>query len=364
MATRPTGQIQVPSLRELRAPTLSHVTEAPALAATLAQSVRASLESGTRFPHTLLVGPPDSGKQGLASTVADELGVPLVTVSMEGMQGPNELHDILVTVPSGAVVLVGSLEANWHISEELCRVARGQRVRKMPQVPWDIPGEGWKQDAAEEPYKDFTIIATTRDKDAENYILTGWAELVLYTSRTKETEVTRIDRALRRSGISADKEALARFAEFAVTSEVRTLRLARAVALWAIQHESPRLDAEAADRALGELIELLVGPERRRKTPEGKLVGVPRPGSGWNGDAEGEAKQSKSGGRGPTPMEVALMLFGVAVLLAVVVASGVLVGARIDRWIDGRNDRQATPAAESAETPTDGSVETATGSPG
>jgi hypothetical protein len=40
-------------------------------------------------------------------------------------------------------------------------VAQGDRVRKRPTPPWELSGEGWKRTDADEPYRQFTIIATT-----------------------------------------------------------------------------------------------------------------------------------------------------------------------------------------------------------
>jgi hypothetical protein len=100
--------------------------------------------------------------------VARELGAPLVCINPASLQGPDELHDILMKVPRGAVVLVGNLEGQWAISSDLCRVAQGDRVRKMPTPPWALSGEGWKRRDADEPYRQFTIIATTRVQSAQS----------------------------------------------------------------------------------------------------------------------------------------------------------------------------------------------------
>lgn len=64
-----------PSPVELQPPTFEHLTEAPSIASLLTKTVSNSLHSRSRFPHTLLVGPPDSGKQIMAATIASEMGV-------------------------------------------------------------------------------------------------------------------------------------------------------------------------------------------------------------------------------------------------------------------------------------------------
>jgi hypothetical protein len=105
MANQRSGPVQLPSLLELQAPTLNHMSEAPGLAATLARAVQASLETGPRFPHLLLIGPADSGKQTIAATVARELGAPLVCIN------PASLHDWC----AGPAVLSGLLyPARWE----------------------------------------------------------------------------------------------------------------------------------------------------------------------------------------------------------------------------------------------------------
>jgi hypothetical protein len=247
---------------DLRAPTLDHLSEAPALASTLMQLVRSSLQSGSRFPHTLLIGPPDSGKQSIAATIAAELGAPFITVPAWTMHDRVELHRILDCAPEGAVVLVSLIEGNWNASGELLRFVTGLPPARHPWFPADIPGEEWKSTGAAERRSDLTIIATSRVRAAEHFACNQWAELVLYTERNAITEKQRIDRMLRRSGVVADADALDLLANFGVTAKVRTLRLARFVLLWARQTGRGSIDAGAAEHAIREVKSL--SPEATR----------------------------------------------------------------------------------------------------
>ena len=333
MANQRSGPVQLPSLLELQAPTLNHMSEAPGLAATLARAVQASLETGQRFPHLLLIGPADSGKQTIAATVARELGAPLVCINPASLQGPDELHDILMTVPRGAVVLVGNLEGQWAISSDLCRVAQGNRVRKMPTPPWALSGESWKRTGADEPYRQFTIIATTRDIDAERYGCTAWAELVLYTTRTASTESLRIDRTLRRVGLAPDTEALAKLSEFAVNSGVRTLRLARSIALWAGERNATTLNAELATVALGELSDQLVEPARLVRLRSGKPANgrksATSPPDEWS---DASATDTASRETGPTTKQ----LLAASVLVVAILASAMFLAMGTYHLVFGR----------------------------
>ena len=333
MANQRSGPVQLPSMLELQAPTLNHMSEAPGLAATLARAVQASLETGQRFPHLLLIGPADSGKQTIAATVARELGAPLVCINPASLQGSDELHDILMTVPRGAVVLVGNLEGQWAICSDLCRVAQGDRVRKRPTPPWALSGEGWKGTNADEPYRQFTIIATTRDTNAEGYGCTAWAEMVLYTTRTASTESLRIDRTLRRVGLSSDTEALAKLAEFAVNSGVRTLRLARSIALWAGERNATTLNAELATVALGELSDQLVEPARLVRLRNGKPANASKSATSPTGEwSDASATETASRETGATTKQ----LLAASVLVVAVVASAMFLAMGMYHLIFGR----------------------------
>lgn len=141
---------------------------------------------------------------------------------------------------------------------------------------------------------------------------------------------------LRRVGLQPDGDALAALAGFAVSAEVRTLRLAKSVALWAERRGITSLDATSVDLAIDELCEQLVGPERltklrgsMAKADRGSAGGPARWGSAMKSAAP--ARDAATPNRSASPASVA----GRLLIVGVVVAVAVFIAMAAFRWIFG-----------------------------
>jgi hypothetical protein len=143
----------------------------------------------------------------------------------------------------------------------------------------------------------------------------------------------RIDRTLRRVGLAPDTEALAKLAEFAVNSGVRTLRLARSIALWAGERNATTLNAELATVALGELSDQLVEPARLVRLRSGKPpTGRKSATSHMDGWSDDSATDTASRETGPTTKQ----LLAASVLVVAILASAMFLAMGAYHLIFGR----------------------------
>lgn len=327
-----------PSPAELQPPTFEHLTEAPSIASLLTKTVANSLHSRTRFPHTLLVGPPDSGKQIMAATIASEMGVSLTTIHAPSVTNIRDMHRTLRSVPAGSVVLFSQIDrADW-VSAQLCRIAAGLPV--CDQQVWrgaETPGDDWSSKIDSHPYHDFTIIATSRAPRADHRVMNEWAEVTIRTERTERSESIRLERVFHRLGVKVAPAALARLASFGTKSQIRTLMLARnVVALTEARHGSS-IDLAAVEPALHDITEIMLTRAERERLRSGDslsrsestanrgLLGALAGSLDRSIDIDPEVKRKK---RNKTIREVVLVSLGVIVVFSTSVF--------LAKWIEHR----------------------------
>lgn len=358
--------VRMPATSDLRLPSLDHAHEAPKAASMLATAVAEAFRSRTRFPHTAIIGPADSGKRALAAVIADELAVPIVTIDARVMD-PDQLHRVLGDLEKDSMVLVINLEGNWWIGPELERAARGERVTR-PWTPFNEVhdrGEEWKKAGNAEGYHPFTIVASMRHGQGLNGPAATWAELILHTERTVATERARLERVLRRIGLSVDSDALDTLAQFNVKRDLRTIRVVRKLALWANGKELLAIDAVQMTAALAE-----IGEHERRADPAPEpnvamkrlwraRMAMKRPmvgGDAGTGEPDGAAEsdpEAANGAAGTAPDATAeqeestathLAMIGTVLALALVtIVAGVYLSLCLYRWTF--DDRGSPPEA-------------------
>jgi hypothetical protein len=191
-----------------------------------------------------------------------------------------------------------------------------------------------------------------------------WAELILHTERTVATERVRLERVLRRIGLSVDPDALDTLAQFNVKRDLRTIRVVRKLALWANGKELLAIDAAQMTAALAE-----IGEHERRADPapepvvamkhlwrvrmamKRSMVGGNAGTGGPDGEAESDA-EAADGSAGTAPDAAAeekgksahLATIGIALALALVtIVAGVYLSLCLYRWTF--DDRGSPPEA-------------------
>lgn len=62
-------------------------------------ALTAAIKQNVAFPHTLMFGPPGLGKTTLANIIANEMGVPFISVMGANIRTANDLESLLVKIP-------------------------------------------------------------------------------------------------------------------------------------------------------------------------------------------------------------------------------------------------------------------------
>lgn len=262
-----------PSPLDLQPPSFEHLTEAPSISTLLKRTVELSLAAGMRFPHTLFLGPPDSGKQVMAATIAAEMGVNLATINASTIRDAKELHQLLREVPDGAVVLVSQIDRSDWIKYQLCRIVAGLPVAEQRGEPrFEVPGDEWRSAVDGHSYRDFSIIATSRVLRADHSAWNEWAQITVRTERTEHTESVRLQRVLGRLGVKPGPVALARLANHAVKSQTRTLMLARNIIALTEAKQGSTLELADVERALAQLGKVMLTEAERDRLEAGKSL--------------------------------------------------------------------------------------------
>lgn len=236
----------------LAAHALCHLQECPMLGTTAGALAEECLAAGTRFPHTLLVGPADSSKRTIARSIAADMAAPLHHVEMLELSNPDLMHAAFSGIPDGAVVLVSGIDtAPGGALSDLARVASARRsvrrpdfgdmLRRLERDPWRrAPGT---KDRARRAYGDFTMVLTARRHVPSDSPLHRWVQLQFFTRRTADTEVARLGRLFRHVGWDLDREVLGIFADFAVRYGIRSLQFVNGLLL-ALRSFRDRVDVD------------------------------------------------------------------------------------------------------------------------
>ena len=118
-----------------------------------------------------------------------------------------------------------------------------------------------------------------------------------------------------------------------MNSGVRTLRLARSIALWAGERNATTLNAELATVALGELSDQLVEPARLVRLRNGKPANASKSATSPTGEwSDASATETASRETGATTKQ----LLAASVLVVAVVASAMFLAMGMYHLIFGR----------------------------
>jgi hypothetical protein len=236
----------------LRVPTLAHLGEHPALGAMLSSLVDESLRAGRPFPHTLLSGPGDTSKRVIAHAVAAEMAVPIVELDLSTIRTPQELHDALLALHAGTVLLVTRAE---HAPPGPLNDLANAFLARRP-VLRSLPG------ACYEPFTAF--LATRLALESDGRCCTTFSQR-FFLARSDASETARLSRVLRRIGLTCRDDAVTTLAAHAVRFRLRTLDVARAVAMVLERRGTATIDAAQLDRELWDTLGLLADPKWVRR---------------------------------------------------------------------------------------------------
>lgn len=250
----------------LQPPTLSHLTEAPELAAILMRVINECVRARRRFPHTLLVGPSDSGKRGIARAIAAEMAVPIVCHDLANISGWRQLDSIFQHAGSGTILLLSNLDhAQWAMPHIARSLAGCHMESPYADFMAAINGESWKGNQESDGYEDFTLVVTKRTPPDDWNRLYESMERTFYTKRNAITEACRVSRALHRGNVIGDADALQLLAERTVTEQWRTTEAAVAVLEWAHEHGLSALGKPEMAQAIVDAMSCSIASETAKK---------------------------------------------------------------------------------------------------
>lgn len=197
--------------------------------------------------HILLAGPPGLGKTTLASIVAHELALPMVSTSAPAIAKPGDLLALLTGINTPSVVFVDEIHALERRAEELLYTAMEDRHVDM------IIGEGVNARTVRLEIQPFTLVGATTQMGMLSAPLRGrfgfLGRLVPYSEKELAGIVTRSAGVL---GIEIDADAARTIAARSQGTPRVANRWLRRVRDWVQVHERGRIDAASAKEALAE----------------------------------------------------------------------------------------------------------------
>ena len=104
--------------RSLRPKTFDEFIGHEKLKENLRVFIQAAKMRGEPLDHVLFYGPPGLGKTTLATIIANEMGVSMVSTSGPVIERPGDLAGILTNLPEGGVLFIDEIHRLNHIVEE------------------------------------------------------------------------------------------------------------------------------------------------------------------------------------------------------------------------------------------------------
>jgi holliday junction DNA helicase RuvB len=99
---------------------ISHLIGNRGVTSQVKVALDASFEDNTRYPHSLMIGPPGLGKSTLASVIANEMAVPFHEVLGQNLRSPGDLNSLLLQADDKAIIHIDEIhEASTAIQTAL-----------------------------------------------------------------------------------------------------------------------------------------------------------------------------------------------------------------------------------------------------
>lgn len=114
----------------------------------------AAFQDNTRFPHSLLLGPPGMGKSTLASVISHEMAVPFHEVLGQTIRSPADLNSLLLQADDKSIVHIDEIHEAPHAIQTALYMAMDKR-----QI--FVRGAG---SLTSLPLNDFTLLLSTTEE--------------------------------------------------------------------------------------------------------------------------------------------------------------------------------------------------------
>lgn len=236
----------------LRPATLTEFGGQPALRRDLEVLLAAAKQRNQMPDHVLLSGPPGTGKTTLATIIAHELGVSLVTTSAPAIERPGDVAALLSGLRGPHVVFIDEIHRLDRRAEELLYSAMEDGVLDI------VIGEGAAARSVRVPIAPFTLVGAT----TMSGLLSGpLRDRFGFLGRFVLYEIEDLSRIVQRSaellGLEVDDDAAVVLASRSRGTPRVANRLLRRVRDW-VQVHAPvdtasavlRIDADLALQAL------------------------------------------------------------------------------------------------------------------
>jgi len=96
-------------INDVKPSSLNHLVGQESVKAQVAVAIDASFQDGTRFPDSLLVGPPGLGKSALAAVIAEEMASGFHEVLAQSVVGIAEMNALLLSASDKSIVFLDEI---------------------------------------------------------------------------------------------------------------------------------------------------------------------------------------------------------------------------------------------------------------
>ena len=145
-------------------------------------AIDACFEDQTRFPDTLLTGPPGQGKSSLASVISHELATTLHETLGQSVSGPAELNALLLNAKDGELIHIDEVHELPTEQQTALFICLDQRKLLITN----------QNGALSIPLANFSLLLSTTDPHKVLQPLRDRMKMVLELSYLTENELTQV----------------------------------------------------------------------------------------------------------------------------------------------------------------------------